>query len=126
MAKYYLGITPDDFIPLIKSSVSDAIEEFSMLTTKDKAFVLLHLLDNNPNVNDLNYREFMLKSEALLKCIKIANKAIQGDDKKLVEMAVDLYSKLDSDSTPTLEEELKRINKPKVKSNYYLLIKKIR
>jgi hypothetical protein len=101
----------------IKDDIIGATCLFNEMSIKDRTNALLYLLDNCDDITENNFKNVMLASENLLKCIKIANKAIQGDDDKLIEMAVELYLK-------EFPEETKTQAPYNVVDEFYLLIKK--
>ena len=112
----------EDYIDLIRNDVDAAIAKHNRLPTNERAEILLYLLDNVRDVTDASYKKFFLNSEALMKCIKIANKNVRGDDKALIEMAVDLYNKGSINTIPEVKEiEPEKIEV--VRNNYYHLIK---
>jgi hypothetical protein len=111
----------DNYIALILKDVDAAIAKHNGLPTKERAEIILHLLDNIKDVTHPKYKKFLLNSEALLMCIKKANKMVRGNDEELIEIAVNEYDKSDFNIIQKLKQEIE----PEVVSiNYYLIIKR--
>lgn len=112
----------ESYIKLILTDVDAAIIKHNSLPTKERAEILLYLLDRCKDVTHPKYKKFLLNSEALLMCIKNANKMVKGDDEELIQVALNQYNM--SDFYTTQEIKQKEIEPEVIATNYYLLIKR--
>jgi len=115
----------ENYIDLILTDVDAAIVKHNRLPTKERAEVLLYILDNCNDVTHPKYRKFLLNSEALLMCIKNSNKMVKGDDDEVIKIAVNLYNMSDLTTIQKLKKEIEPEPEPDIVStNYHLLIKR--
>jgi hypothetical protein len=109
----------ENYVDLISKDVDSAITKHNSLSTKERVEVLLHILDNT-DVTYPKYNKFLLNSEALLLCIKEANKIVYGNDEELIDIAVEKYNISISHTTQKVEPDVKL---EEITNNFYLLIK---
>ena len=113
-----------EYIQWIIDDVDAAIAKHNSLPTKERAEVLLYLLDNVKDVTHPKYKKFMINSEALLMCINKANKMAKSDE-ELIEIAVNQYNMSDFSTIEKLKQEIKQEVEPEIVStNYHLIIKR--
>jgi hypothetical protein len=113
----------DIYIDLIPKDVDAAISKHNKLSTKERVEILLYLLDNVRKLSEDNFKKFMLNSEALLLCIKEANKRIKGNDDTLIDYAVKKYNESNIFTIENLKQEVEPDKKNEDITNlFYLLI----